>query len=138
MYIDWIILGNFGWVLVLIIWGLAESRIKYKRLYEQVRREDRIFKKQKTDREITESIVTDAINIGLPVKDCSSVGEIVYGWYYWNNYKRDYKSHNPRGMERDSFDMKKPRRDNAIDLPQHYRVVEIDIENLSNYYKAKP
>ena len=142
MYIESELLWWLGLILFLIFGGIIESRNKYKRLYNYSLKERDCFYSMKSNKEITEFIVQDAIEIGLHVKNCSNTRVIVDTWVYWHNYRR--KNHSDiAGVGVNSFDTNKRTKPSSpyyfpVSLPYNYRCVEIDLKSVSNYHKAKP
>ena len=141
MYIDSELLGAIGLPLLLIFFGLIESRNKYKRLYNYSLKERDFFYSLKSDKEITEFIVHDAIRIGIYVKNCSNTRQIVDTWVYYHNYRK--KEHcDIASVGINSFDTDKRIKLLGnyfpVTLPYNYRCVEIDLKSVRNYHKAKP
>ena len=142
MYIDFETFGPLGLFLLVILIGVIESRNKYKILYNYSLKERGRFYSLKSNKEITEFIVIDAIKIGLYVKKCHNTRQIVDTWVCWHNYER--KNNDISGVGINSFHTNKPRkpsiRDNhfPVSLPFNYMCVEIDLKSVSNYHKALP
>ena len=138
MYIDLETLFVIGLPLMIILIGSFERGSKYKRWFKETLKDRDRFYKLKSNKEITEFIVKDAIEIGLYVKNCSSTRQIVDTWVCFHNYHRKTTS-DLQGVGVNSFDTNKPRRNNGlwVTLPYNYRCVEIDLKSVSNYYKAK-
>ncbi|MGC6523952.1 MAG: hypothetical protein ACON4L_05120 [Flavobacteriaceae bacterium] len=142
MYLDSELLWGLGLPLLLIFFGIIESRNKYKRLYKYSIKERDYFYSMKSNKEITEFIVQDAIEIGIYVKNCSNTRQIVDTWVYWHNYQRK-KPIDISGVGINSFNTNKRIKPSnpyyfPVSLPYNYRCVEIDLKSVSNYNKAKP
>ena len=142
MYIESELLWSLSPPLLLIILSIFGSRNKYKRLYNYSLKERDCFYSIKSDKEITEFIVKDAIEIGLYVKNCMNTRQIVDTWVYYHNYRRKTPS-DIAGVGINSFDTNKPIKPSSryyfpVRLPYNYRCVEIDLKSVNNYYKAKP
>ena len=142
MYIDSELLWVFGLPLLLIFLGIIESRNKYERLYNYSLKARDCFYSMKSNKEITEFIVQDAIEIGLHVKNCSNTRQIVDTWVYWHNFRLK-KTSDIESVGINSFDTNKrikPSSSNyfPVSFPYNYSCVEIDLKSVSNYHKAKP
>lgn len=141
MCIDFEIFWPLGLTLLVILIGVIESRNKYKRLYNYSLKERDCFYSLKSNKEITEFIVHDAIRIGLYVKNCHNTRQIVDTWVYWHNYHSKNSDISAVGIN--SFDTNKPIKPSnpyyfPVSLPYNFRCVEIDLKSVSNYHKAKP
>jgi hypothetical protein len=134
MYIESELLWGLVLPLLIIFLGVIESRNNYKRLYNYSLKERDCFYSLKSNKEITEFIVRDAIRIGIYVENCSNTRQIVDTWVYWHNYKRKLSS-DIADVGINSFDTNKPIKPNSryyfpVSLPLYYSCVEIDLKSL--------
>ena len=139
MYIDsedFAIVGLVFFILILLLVGNIQDKIKQKRFVEICKRENNYFYKRKSNEEITRFIIEDAIRIGLYVKKCKSIQEICDTWYYWHNYHRINSDITSVGVG--SFDTSRKRKDTSFGMPYNFRPVHIDLNSIDNYHKAKP
>ena len=144
MYIDsedFAIVGLVFFILIILLVGNIQDKIKQKRFVEICKRENKYFNNRKSNEEITRFIISDALKIGLHIEDCESVQEIFETWYYWNNYERklgaDISSPNIKCVGEWNFDTTRPRKDTCFGMPYDFSPVDVDFESHIEDWKKR-
>jgi hypothetical protein len=126
MYIDAEMFFAIGLPLVLLIAASIQVRNKKIQMLEEILRHYKYFYKQKSDKEITEFIVSDYKDKGLHMKN-RSVEQICYIWYNWNNFRVIRRDENFQPIE---FDESKKQKSTSVFYPRNFNPVKINLRSF--------